>query len=246
MPPSSNSFLAYRSGGRPRGPRKPVLEIAGIGLALIVCLMLIGGAVAVLFGSAWRAQYVVDIGSTRPGKYLSTAHFQLVAQGVGRDGGTRMWRGYVICDAMEEPGCIGFDFANMTCEINSYQGQKLGRLPLTRGAMLSYVLRAGYAPGDVEAGAVADALWDEVQWLKDGPRGPRAGSALAVRPGAFEYRPTEDRFLMIRLAPMTGAETRMGLPWYTPWVLPVWLLAWWQSARVLLRRYRRRLRAFEA
>ena len=218
---------------RPRRPISPIWKVLGAGVATLILFQLIGAWIAPLFPQAWDARIDAIIPSSLPpGRFLS-AEFVIDGQGIGRGSGMRMQHGLITFRGQGTPGSLAFDLEHDTCQSDSYTGEESGHLPLTREAVLTYVQRAGYPTADPQAKAVTDQLWSQILRMKSRPlthQCPRG----SMRSGFFEYSPTQRRFISIDVG-LKGSAL-YGLPWYTPWVLLVWLVVWVLIASRIVRR----------
>jgi len=239
--------LAYRRAAVNRKPRRPVSAgwwVAAAGIVLLLFLMGVGALLAPLFAYNWDAIGVAEIAANRPAIGFP-ARFQMVAQGIGRGSGMRMQYGYVLFQGEDRPGSMSFDLRTGRCTIDTYQGVRSEAMPLGREAVLMYVLRAGYAANDPAAGRVADALWREIDRMRTQPPGPQVAVKYVMgRTGVFEYAPTERRFLKFDMPSLRRSES-YDLPWYTPWVLGIWVLVWGWVSRLIVRRRRTGWGAYE-
>ncbi len=233
--------LGYRRpdvNSMPRQPMSPAWWVFGSGILLLLLLMAVAALLAPLFAWNWDARGVIEIPANRPRGQFLAANFQMVAQGIGRGSGMRMQYGYIVYQGEDTPGSMSFDLRTGRCTLDTYQGVRSEPMPLGREAVLTYVQRVGYAANDTAARRIADALWREIGKLSNRPLGPQIETKYVMgRSGVFEYAPTKRRFLEFDLG-LVLPET-YGLPWYTPWVLPVWVLVWWWVSRLIIRRNRR-------
>jgi hypothetical protein len=109
-------------------------------------------------------------------------------------------------------------------------------VPLTHATVRAALERRGFDAASGEAVGLASAIIAEVQKFAagqlpafDASDGPENG------PGAYRISYMEG---------FTWPRYAVWWPWYTPWCVPIWLVAWALLSRWLLRRHRRRLAAF--
>jgi hypothetical protein len=231
--------LDYKTPGGTRtsfAPRPPVIRIS---LAAVVLLPLTFGAVypiARLLPFRWDATAYAEVQTTRRGQYGGTAGFHITAQGRGRGSGTRLTSAYVGYSGMEPIAQMNIDLATMRYRLGSYGYQHVGSRPLTQAAVRDYI-SGGFDPATSEGQAVADAILSELQKLSSGVLPPDlTGQPYAGQVPAIRYA-----MAGTHLVDLGELGWLIWLPWYSPFCLPVWLLASIFACRAMLRRYDRRV-----
>jgi hypothetical protein len=232
-PRSLTPILSYGRPGieqvrRPPGP--PVLRVLMTGLVLLIAVLLIAYPIARLLPYGWHVVTGVPVPTMRMNKYNRPAVFYIGTYGTGRWTGTSMKSAYVTYTGESQAGAMHVELPAMSYRLNLYRNEQ-AHVPghsLSRDAVLDYVEKAGFDRASTEAGTIADRLLSELQGLAAGrvaPDASRYGMAgvNAIDLGEFGHL--------------------LWIPWYTPFCLPFWILAWWAAGRQLVRRYHRRLLA---
>jgi hypothetical protein len=230
--------LSYAVPGqtRPRPPRPPVVRIVVVGLLLFPLTVLAAYPIAHSLPIGWTTVVVVQL-PTDPKRHGGLAAIHIGAHGGGRGPSVDMTSGMLSYvgdfsnSAGVQPGYITVDLRDMT-----YVSTRVNfgnRRPLTQEAMQAELRVAGVVTGSGDTPELASAVVSGFQKLAIGDL-PKfdASHGPSTRPPSY------------RIAYMEGTRWPRGLvwwPWYAPWCVPVWLLAWVLLTRWLLRRHRRRL-----
>jgi hypothetical protein len=235
-PRTSTEVLSYAAPETrvARPPRPPVVRISVFGLLLFPLVLLVSYPVVSVLPWGWDAQAYVKVTGQVPGE-IGRAAFHVQARGTGRGRSTRFTHVFVVSSGAKRGSVaqLDADLKAMTYMLAYTRPMR----PITHEALVQYISQAGFATDSDEASAVAAALLDELRKLSRGELPPDVtgepylGQVPAVRysmSGTQHYDLGELGYLI-------------WLPWYTPWCIPLWLLAWVLPARWLLRRHHRRL-----
>ena len=234
---TTSEVLSYAAPGSAlaRAPRPPVVRIALLGLLLFPLI------VAVIYPIAWLlpvgtktlAVTEVPTGRTRPDGFPAVVRISTHGHGTGAS--TRMTRGGI--DYPYDAGGPQFwmivDLRDMTCWPSGACGGRGVPLPLTHETIRASLERGGFDVASGEVAGLTSSIMAEVQKHAAGQLPAfDAAAGGANRPPSYH------------ISWMEGTRWPHPLvwwPWYTPWCVPLWLLAWVLVARWLLRRHRRRL-----
>lgn len=214
-----------------RPPRRPVARIIILGLLLFPMIVLLGYPIAWLLPFRWQTLAVTEVPTsrTRPDGFPAVVYIWTHGPGAGPS--TRMTRGNVRYPyyAGGPRLWMNIDLRDMTCSPTERE-----RLPLTHETVRAELQKGGFGSGEVSG--LTMSIMAEVQKLAAGQLPAFEAAGRGNRPPAH------------RISWMEGTHLSNGfwLPWYTPWCVPIWLLAWVLLARWFLRRHRRRLEHFHA
>jgi hypothetical protein len=229
-------YAAPRQPSIARPPRPPFVRIILFGLLLFPLTVLVGYPVASALPYGWLANAQVGVPTTRPGQYGGSAAFHIIASGTGRGRSMKMTSAYVVYSGAERPGQMDVDLRAMSYRLGLYGYEHLPPRPLTHAAILDYISRGGFDPASAEASHIASQIFSELRMLATAP-----GSADNTRQPSGGVRSLWHSMDGQSFIDFGEFGYLIWLPWYTPWCVPLWLLAWVAMGKWLLRRHRRRL-----
>ena len=229
-PPPTAELLSYAAPGAApsRAPRPPVVRIVVLGLLLCPVILGIGYGVASLIPWGWDSYCIVII--ARP-LWPEDAMFYVVAKGTGGRHSTRFTSVYVAYTGQPDPGRLDVDLAAMMVRPAHAPG---GAVPLKRSTIDNYISRAGFEPGTDYGKLLSGAIAGELEKLARGELPPD----VTDRPSSQDVL-NHVRYEMRGIG--VGPGYSVWLPWFTPYCIVSWLIAWLLLARWLLRRHRRYL-----
>ena len=234
---SAAPVLEYGTGRRNPGvrrPRPPVLGVATVGVLLFPLVLALAYPIARRFPDGWQVVTSVEVASPKWDEYGRPVRFEVSSMGTGLGDRARLRRCEVNFRAYRTGLQLDVDLSDMSYHCSSPVRDSRGAGPLTREALLDCLADAEFDPGSAEGGRVADALLYEINEL-------RAGRLRPNDPNIFVKRWMRG----YRLISLGYSGHLLWLPWYTPWCVPVWLVASVYAARPAVRRYRREVAGFE-
>jgi hypothetical protein len=237
---TTTPLIDYASPGRTRvarPPRPPVVRTVLLGLLLFPLIVVLAYPIAWLLPFGWQTVAVTEVptGRTRPDGFPAVVY--IWGHGRSRGPSTRMTRGNIRYPyyAGGPRLWMNVDLYEMTCRpTTAERGESPVAVPLTDETLRAELVKGGFDPASGDVSGLTASIMSEVQKLAAGQLPAFDAAGRGNRPPAY------------RISWMDGTRLPNGLwfPWYTPWCVPIWLLAWALLARWLLRRHRRRLAAF--
>jgi hypothetical protein len=227
--------LDYASPGRTRvagPPRPPVQRIVLFGLLLFPLVVLLAYPIAWLLPAGWWTEVITEVPTGLWDMNRQPVPMSFLADGPGRGDSVPMtW----VTVQFDRRLLMNVDLRQMTYWPVREVGARNNLFPLTREGVMVELRRTRVALTPDQASGLADTIMAELQDLAAGRLPP---------PGKTDT----SRILMpYRMSQMDGSRWPRGMiwwPWYTPWCVPIWLVAWVLLGKWLLRRHRRRLAAF--
>jgi hypothetical protein len=224
--------LDYAPADRNASPRSVwrFVLISCLGLALYSAVVAAMYPLAALVPWGWRVSADVAVPHWKAGK----PPFEVHAFGRGYGPFVRFEQGGITRRSDDGPedwrSSMGVNYERLTYQ----ESPDEPHAPLTRESMLDFVSQGQEPPVDPGAAAVADRLIEELRRLGAGklPREPKANYGYHTFDSVYyemsAWRLGSGRFYFDQ----RGA----WVPWYAPWCVPVWLVAWWRVRRRALHR----------
>jgi hypothetical protein len=231
--PTSAKVIGYASPGRTRvarPPRPPVVWIVLFGLLLFPLTVVLAYPIAWLLPVGCWTIAETKLTTTWTDEFGSPITLFFRGDGPGRGRSVPMVRatvgsgGFVLNVNLEEK--VYYPVA----DVDKPQNTK----PLTLDAVEAELRLARLDQQPGESAQLAADIMAELSNFRAG-RLPPSEKTFKLQP------PPYHAYVM---AGTNWPPDTIWWPWYTPWCVPIWLIAWVLLAKWLLRRHRRRLAAF--